>query len=260
MKKKIINLAANGLFLILCVCSIIIELCLLSDFNTYSLVCFYFWIPISVLLTVISIIRLIITAKLLKTDSKYQNKYISLKKIIKKTSIFLILFGVILSLVYSAYQIHNHKSINKECHQILNISNFTNCIEDENSDYNVKISSTDRLFGETDSTIIKMMFVNDSQHQIIVNGCHTQTSSSLLSNLRFLLMKNKLIKSTDYIKEENYIYYYEPGRYDGLIKYSKLIVIAKGDFGFVCAIVETSSPNIPIEIEKALTYCKEITS
>ena len=68
------------------------------------------------------------------------------------------------------------------------------------------------------------------------------------------------MKDKNYIEKDNCVYFYEPGAYNRIIKYSKITTIAKGKSGFVYVVVETSTPEVPIDIEKTLSYCNKLVS
>ena len=99
------------------------------------------------------------------------------------------------------YQL-NHK-IYKPYREVLNTSYFTEYIEDENSKYNTGLMNTASLFEETDTTISKMVFIDDTNHQIIIEGCHIETKSVLLKNLKYSLVKMKLMGNKDFVEKDN---------------------------------------------------------
>lgn len=258
MVNKYYKLAFRTVFLICCLFFLFAELNVLSSFLTGTLLLFYIWLPITLIILIISIIKLVNSIQSLKNDLKLSKSQIFVEQNSNKLVAFLISLAIFMSLWYSAYQVYN--TVQKSYHEILNTSYFTGYVETGNSKYNIGLMNIGKLFDDTDTTISKMVFIDDTNHQIIIEGCHIETNSALLTNLKYSLTKLKLMKDKNYIEKDNCIYFYEPGIYDGLIKYSKLIILAKGESGFVYAIVETSTPDVPIELEKSLNYCNELVS
>lgn len=258
MKNKYLKLITKSLFLIICICCLIAELNALSSFLTGTLLFFYIWLPITILLLAIAIIKLINVVQSIRKDTELSKEQKRREQILNILISFLISLAIILTVGYSMYQL-NHK-IYKPYREVLNTSYFTEYIEDENSKYNTGLMNTASLFEETDTTISKMVFIDDTNHQIIIEGCHIETKSVLLKNLKYSLVKMKLMGNKDFVEKDGCVYFYDPGIYDGLIRYSKIIVITKGESGFVYAIVETSTPDVPIDIDKTLKSCNELVS
>lgn len=260
MAKKYIRAIFISAFSMLCIYLIIVEFYALSSFLTDSLLFFYFLLPITILLFIVSIVKLANIMQYVKLDIDYYEKHNWIGKITSKMIIGLMLLGVILSLCYSAYQIHVTSQYENKNYVVFNSSNFTDYEENERTQYNMAFLDSTSLFGNFDTTISKMAFIDDTKHQIIINGTHIKTESNLLKNLKYCLMKNNLMQDKQYIEKDDYVYYYDEGRYDGIIKYSEIVVIAKGKSGFVCVAVQTSTPNVPIDVEKAIEYCEKLVA
>lgn len=258
MKEIYIKIISISVSLLVCSYLIIVELKVISSLLTDSLLFFYFLLPVTILLFIVGIIKLVNVIQYVKLDIVYYEKYNQIAKITSKTLIGLIGLGVILLLCYSAYQIHITSQYQN--YDVFNSSNFTNYEENERTQYNMKFLDSTSLFGNYDTTVSKMVFIDDTKHQIIINGTYIKTQSTLFTNLKYYLMKNNLMKDKQYIEKDDYVYFYDKGRYDGIIKYSEIVVIAKGKSGFVCITVQTSTPNNPINVEKSIKYCQELVA
>lgn len=258
MTKKHVKALFISAFSILCVCLIIVELMALSSILTDSLLFFYFLLPITILLFIVSIVKLVNIIQYVKLDIDYYEKYNRIGKTTNKIISALIFLSLILTSCYSAYQRYVTNQYSDEFYAVFNSSNFTDYKETEKTQYNVAFVDTTSLFGSSDTTITKMAFIDDTKHQIIIDGTHIKTKSTMLKNLKYHLMKSNLMKDKDYVEKDDCIYFFDEGIYDGIIRYSEIIVVAKGKSGFVCITVQTSTPDVPINVERTLKYCNEL--
>lgn len=259
-KKQYFKLFIISFFVIFSICFVSSVLIALSSFPVDSLLSFYLFFPISLLLFLIGVFKLINIIKQIRNGNDSYEKYIKVAKITNKIVVFLISFGLIGLLGYSAYQVYITNQKQQPFYETLNSLNFTDYEEDEQTKYNTGFIESTSIFGDKETVVLKMAFINETKHQIIIEGTHIETSSSILTNLKYHLMKKVLMQDKEYFEKDNCVCFYNPGRYDGIIKYSEIIILAKGEKGFVYVNVQTSTPDVQIDVDKALSYCNNLVT
>ncbi len=247
MKKRVI---INIIFLILSIIALVFSTYMLSWLPVEDVFIYYIFIIPFLLVTLLFAVKLVLSLKfeLSKTYTIVCNVFISA-----------VLVYMCIGLFYFNMSSHYKVIPQSENYKYCNSLNFVDYEENETSKYveDAYITVLD-MYNSKSTNVSKRIDIDDDPCVLTVEMSKIDTKSYILKNLKYGIYKNVYFKDTDISESDNYIYYYDWGEFDGIIKNNKMVMMGKTKDSFVFVNVESTSSSFPIDETKALEFLKDM--
>lgn len=250
MKKKVAKVIINSIFLILSVIALVFSIYLLSWQPVEDIFIYYVFIIPLLFVTLLFTVKLVLILKF-EVSKTY--------KIICNVFICVILVFMCIEFFYFNIGGHYKAIPQTENYEYCNSANFVDYEENEKSKYveDAYITVLD-MYNSENINVSKRIDIDDKNCVLTIEMSKIDTRSHILKNLKYLIYKNVYFKDKDASENDEFIYYYDPGIFDSIIKNNKMVMMGKTKDSFVFVNIESTSSSLPISETKAFEFMKDM--